>query len=104
MHPKEAGLHSQAGEIHKETGFLAEQRNQIAHGEWHLGPEATIVSETPTLPDRMGIKRQITKAGIRIAELPSASEFEALVARTRMLVQKIKAIHGELVTLQYSGC
>ena len=61
LYPKEAQLLTDVDAIHKETASLAEKRNEIAHGEWHIGTEMGFVSDTPVLPDNLGIKRKVSK-------------------------------------------
>jgi hypothetical protein len=86
--------------INKETGDLVEMRNKIAHGEWHIGPEMVIVSDKPELPDSMGIKRKVSKNGMKIENLSTESEFKSQIAAVRTLVERIKSTHTQIVMLE----
>ncbi len=102
LFPNEVQLAKDADVINTETQKIAEKRNEIAHGEWHIGPEVHIISDTPTLPDKMGIKRKVTSKGMKVEELPAAPDFRSLIERTRNLVTSIKELDTKLVMLEYA--
>ena len=97
LFPQEKQLLKDVHAINKETTSLAEKRNEIAHGEWHVGPEVVIISDTPALPERMGTKRKVSKTGMKIEALPTTSEFKNHIANARTLVEKVKNIQSEVV-------
>lgn len=88
--------------INTETGHLAEMRNKIAHGEWHIGQEIVIVSDAPELPENMGIKRKVSKGGMTIEKLPTVSDFKSRIARVKTLAGNIKGIHSRILSLEHS--
>ncbi len=89
LFPKADQLNKEAVQINKETQDISKVRNEIAHGEWALGPEIVIVADKPELPQKMGIKRKNTKAGERVVELPTLDELSETIERTRALVKRI---------------
>ena len=93
--PEEADLLKRANAIVSGVGKLVEMRNEIAHGEWHIGPEFTIVSDQPELPERMGIKRKISKDSVKVVELPTVTGFRQHIQLARDLVRAIQGVDGE---------
>jgi hypothetical protein len=85
--------------INKQTGEAVEMRNKIAHGEWHIGPEVVLVSDKPELPEKMGIKRKLSKSGMSIEKLPGASDFKSKIAMVRTLVEQINSVYTQIVML-----
>jgi hypothetical protein len=93
-------LRADVDAINTETGELVNMRNKIAHGEWHIGPEVVIVSDTPGLPENMGIKRKLSKGGMTIEKLPTVTDFKSKIARVRTLVGNIKGVHARILSLE----
>ena len=102
LFPQEAQLVKDEDAINKETVYIAERRNEIAHGEWHIGPEVVIVSDTPALPEKMGIKRKVSKEGMKVEQLPAAQAFRDLIERTRKLVIDIRNIGAKIIILEHA--
>lgn len=96
--PDRPDLISLADNVHKEVVSIEKKRNEIAHGEWHIGPEAVIISSESRIPQNMGFKRKITKDGEKVENLPTLDEFSSLIGRVRIVVADIKRLMAELTT------
>jgi hypothetical protein len=90
-------VRARADRIVKEAKELAELRNQIVHGEWLIGANVVVISDTPELPARQGIKRKPSKTGEKVTEQPTAEELRALSARCNEATKEIAAIFGEVI-------
>ncbi len=99
--PNEADLLKKANAIVSGAEKLVKIRNEIAHGEWLIGPEFAIVSDKPELPERMGIKRKISKDGMKVAELPTVTEFRQRIQLARDLAQAVKDVDGEARMIEH---
>lgn len=95
------GVKARADRIVRETKELAELRNQIVHGEWRIGSNVVIISETPDLPARQGIKRKPSKTGERVTEQPTREELRALTERCDTAASEIQSIFGEIVKAMF---
>lgn len=92
----DASLQKRADQVQRETKALAELRNQIVHGEWMIGPEVVIISDTPEVPARRGIKRKIGKSGETVTEQPTVPELNDLAARCDAVRKEIQGIFVEI--------
>ena len=97
LFPSSSALLEEANEIHKETTFLVERRNEIAHGEWHIGPEVVVVADNPEIPEVMEVKRKITKTGEKVIPLPTIQQMNDCTERTRNLVNRSRELFPKIL-------
>jgi hypothetical protein len=101
LHPKEDDLIAEARAIRLKVDSLAKTRNEIAHGNWSLGPEVVIISDQESIPQKMGIKRKLSQDGIAITELPTLDGLSDEIANARSVVARIRQFEVALTMLEH---
>ena len=92
LHPDCKELIEKADLVHKKTVELTKLRNEIAHGEWGIGPEVIYFTDSPKVPEQIGYKRKISKNGEIRRDLPTVAELHEASKNVRELVRAINDI------------
>jgi hypothetical protein len=99
----DAEFKSRASKLVTACQKLAEERNDVLHGEWMIGSEVVVISHSSSPPAPHGIKRKTSKEGEKVRELPEVSKLEDLVSRSRDLQKEIREISAGLLVAHFKA-
>lgn len=100
LYPDKEGLLREADAIIKGTTEIVELRNKIAHGDWVIGEDVVVISDTPELSSISGFKIKTSKEGSSVTKI-SLEDVKLASDSAAELRERVSKLFGQIVFLFY---